>query len=126
MRSSFVFVLIAPLFVVAAHAADLEHGAQVFRKCATCHMVCPDAKSKLGPPLNGLIGRKTGSIEGYNYTDANKNSGLTWDDETFTRYIKDPKGVIPDTKMSFAGLKDDDDIKDLLAFLKQFKADGSK
>ncbi len=126
MRSSFVFVLIAPLFVVAAHAADLEHGAQVFRKCATCHMVGPDAKAKLGPPLNGLIGRKTGSIEGYNYTDANKNSGLTWDDETFTRYIKDPKGVIPDTKMSFAGLKDDDDIKDLLAFLKQFKADGSK
>ena len=89
-------------------------------------MVGPDAKPRVGPPLNGLFGRKSGTYEGYSYTDANKNSGITWDEATFTKYIKDPKGVIPGTKMVFAGLKEDADITDIIAFLKQFKADGSK
>ena len=72
------------------------------------------------------MGRKSGTYEGYSYTDANKNSGIVWDEAIFAKYIKDPKGVIPGTKMSFAGLKDETDINDLLAFLKQYKADGSK
>jgi cytochrome c len=80
----------------------------------------------VGPVLNGLFGRKSGTVAGYNYSDANKNSGLTWDDQVFTDYIKDPKGKIPGTKMSFAGIKNEQEIKDLTAFLKQFAADGKK
>ena len=117
---------ITSLFAGPALAADLEHGAKVFKKCSTCHMVGPDAKPRVGPPLNGLFGRKSGTYEGYSYTDANKNSGITWDEATFTKYIKDPKGVIPGTKMVFAGLTEEADIVDLTAYLKQYKADGSK
>lgn len=113
-------------FASLAFAADLEHGAKVFKKCSTCHMVGPGAASRVGPPLNGLFGRKSGTYEGYSYTDANKNSGITWDDATFAKYIKDPKGVIPGTKMVFAGLPEEADVVDLTAFLKQYKADGSK
>lgn len=67
--------------------------------------------------LNGLIGRKVGSVEGYSYSDANKKSGITWDETTFSEYIKDPKAKIPDTKMAFAGVKDEQKIKDLIAYL---------
>lgn len=126
MRIAFALLAISPLFVGAASAEDLEHGAQVYKKCVTCHAVGPDAKSKVGPPLNGLFGRKSGTHEGYSYTDANKNAAIVWDDAVFTKYIKDPKGVIPGTKMSFAGLKEEADIKDVIAYLKQYKADGSK
>lgn len=126
MRLVISIAAIAPFLVGSAVAADLEHGAKVFKKCATCHMVGPEAKPRVGPPLNGLFGRKTGSYEGYAYSEANRTSGLTWDEPTFARYIKDPKGVIPGTKMVFAGLADETDVVDLTAFLKQFKADGSK
>ena len=80
----------------------------------------------VGPVLNGIIGRKAGSIPGYSYSDANKNSGITWDEATFREYIKDPKAKIPGTKMIYAGLKDEQKTNDLLAFLKQFDADGKK
>jgi cytochrome c len=76
--------------------------------------------------LNGLIGRKAGTYPGYPYSDANKSSGLTWDEETFTTYIKDPRAKIPGTKMIFIGIKDDQKIKDLIAFLKQYGPDGKK
>jgi cytochrome c len=84
------------------------------------------AKNGVGPVLNGLFGRKSGTIENFNYTEANKNSGITWDDATFADYIKDPRSKIPGTKMVFAGIKNEQEIKDLTAFLKQFKADGKK
>ncbi len=76
--------------------------------------------------LNGLLGRKSGTVEGYNYSDANKNSGITWDKTTFAEYIKDPKAKIPGTKMSFAGIKNEQEIRDLTAFLKQFGKGGKK
>ena len=126
MRKLFVGLAIAPLLVTGALAEDLENGAQVYRKCQTCHQIGPDAKLRIGPPLNGLAGRKSGTYEGFNYTDANKNSGITWDEATFKKYIRDPKAVIPGTKMVFVGLKEDADINDIWAFLKQFKADGTK
>ncbi len=126
MRIALAILASAPLLFGSAQAADLEHGAQVYKKCVTCHAVGPDAKPKVGPPLNGLFGRKSGTYEGYSYTDANKNSGIVWDDAIFTKYIQDPKAVIPGTKMAFAGLKEAADITDVIAYLKQFKADGSK
>jgi cytochrome c len=84
------------------------------------------AKTKLGPPLNGIDGRKTGTLEGYNYSEANKSSGIVWNDETFPPYIRAPMQAVPGTKMTFVGLKNDKEIADLWAFLKQFGPDGQK
>lgn len=109
-----------------AQDIDLAAGKTSFNKCLACHAVGEGAKNKVGPQLNGLDGRKSGTTEGYSYSDANKNSGITWDDATFAKYIKDPKGMIPGTKMVFAGLPEEADVVDLTAFLKQYKADGSK
>ena len=87
MRLIIAAATLASLVAGSASAADLEHGAKVFKKCSTCHAVGPGAKSRVGPPLNGLFGRKSGTYEGYSYTDANKNSGITWDEATFAKYI---------------------------------------
>jgi cytochrome c len=107
-------------------AQDLAAGEQSFRKCLPCHAVGPDAKNKVGPVLNGLAGRKSGTIEGYSYTEANKNSGITWDESSFKEYITDPRARIPGTKMVFAGIKNEKEKTDLWAFLSQFQANGSK
>ena len=107
-----------------ALAQDVAAGEQSFRKCLPCHSVGDDAKNKVGPVLNGLEGRKSGTIEGYTYTEANKNSGITWSEDTFKDYIKDPRAKIPGTKMVFAGIKNDKEVTDLWAYLKQFGPDG--
>ena len=89
---------------------DLAAGENSFKKCLPCHSVGEDAKNKVGPLLNGLEGRKSGTIEGYNYTEANKNSGITWDEATFREYIQDPRAKIKGTKMVFAGIKNENEI----------------
>lgn len=109
-----------------ALAQDLDAGANSFKKCAPCHAVGDGAKNKVGPVLNGLDSRHSGSIEGYSYSEANKKSGITWNEATFLEYIKDPKAKIPGTKMVFAGIKNESEAKNLWAYLAQFKADGSK
>ena len=109
-----------------ALAQDLAAGENSFKKCLPCHSVGADAKNKVGPVLNGLEGRKSGTIEGYNYTDANKNSGITWGEDVFREYIKDPRAKIPGTKMVFAGIKNDNEVSSLWAYLKQFDAKGAK
>jgi cytochrome c len=109
-----------------AFADDLAAGATSYKKCMTCHDVGPTAKNKVGPVLNGLDGRKSGSIPGYNYSEANKNSGIVWNEAVFVEYIKDPKAKIPSTKMVFAGIKNEAEAKNLWAFLKQYGADGQK
>ena len=109
-----------------AKAQDLAAGEQSFRKCFPCHSIGPDAKNKVGPVLNGLDGRKSGTIEGYSYTDANKNSGITWSQQAFAEYIKNPMARIKGTKMVFAGIKNEKEIANLWAYISQFKADGSK
>jgi cytochrome c len=116
-------VVLAALPAVAA-AQDAEHGKVVFNKCRACHQVGEGAKNLVGPELNGLIGRKAGTVAGFNYSDANKKSGIVWDENTFREYIKDPRAKIPGTKMVFAGLKDPKEIEDVLAYLKQFGPDG--
>lgn len=111
----------------ASWAQDVAAGEQVFRRvCLACHDVGPGAKTKLGPPLNGIDGRKTGTLEGYNYSEANKSSGIVWNDETFSPYIRAPMQAMPGTKMTFVGLKNDKEIADVWAFLKQFGFDGQK
>lgn len=107
-------------------AQDVTEGEEVFKKCRACHQVGDGARNVVGPRLNGLFGRKSGSIEGFNYSEANKSSGITWDEAVFAKYIADPRAAMPGNKMAFAGLKDEKDVKDLTAFLKQFDADGKK
>ena len=123
-------LVIAAAVVVAAtgmaRAQDLEAGESSFKKCMACHDIGPDAQNKVGPVLNGLDGRKSGTFEGYNYSDANKNSGITWNEASFKEYIQNPMTRVPGTKMAFAGIKNDKEIADLWGYLKQFKADGSK
>ena len=109
-----------------ARAQDAAAGEKVFAQCRACHQIGETAKNLIGPKLNGVIGRKAGSVEGFAYSAANKNSGLTWDEATFTDYIHDPRAKIPGTKMTFAGLKNEQQIKDLLAYLEQFDAEGKK
>ncbi len=109
-----------------AYAQDLAAGERSFLKCKPCHQVGDTAKNTVGPVLNGIIGRHSGTYEGYNYTDANKNSGLTWDEATFKEYIKNPKAKIPGTKMAFAGINSENEINNLFAYLKQFDATGKK
>jgi cytochrome c len=109
-----------------AKAQDLAAGEQSFRKCLPCHAVGPDARHKVGPLLNGLEGRKSGTIDGYNYSEANKKAAIVWDAETFKVYIQNPMARIPGTKMAFAGIRNETEIANLWAYLKQFKADGSK
>ncbi len=117
-------IVLAALFVSAgigqACAQDAAAGEKAFLVCKACHQVGDNAKNAVGPVLNGLFGRKAGSVEGYSYSDANKNSGIAWSEATFTEYIKDPKAKIPGTKMAFAGVKDEQKIKDLIAYLHTF------
>lgn len=110
----------------AAQAQDAAAGEKVFTQCRACHQIGPAAKNVIGPEMNGVIGRKSGTVEGYSYSPANKNSGLTWDAATFATYIKNPQVVVKGTKMTFAGVKDDQKIKDLIAYLQQFDATGNK
>jgi cytochrome c len=109
-----------------AAAQDAAAGEKVFAQCRACHQVGENAKNAVGPKLNGLFGRHSGSVEGYNYSSANKNSGITWDEATFKEYIQNPRAKIPGTKMIYAGLKDEQRINDLIAYLKQFDAEGKK
>ena len=90
-----------------------------------CHKIGPGATNLVGPVLNGLDGRRSGSVAGFSYSDADKNSGIVWSEETFAEYIKDPRAKIPGTKMIFAGIKNEQEIKDLWAYIKQFDAEGN-
>ena len=120
-------VVIASSAVVSAAFADdvdLAAGKTSFNKCLACHAIGEGAKNKVGPVLNGLDGRKSGTAADYNYTDANKNSGITWNEAQFKEYIKDPKAKIPGTKMAFAGIKSENEINNLWAFVSQYDKDG--
>jgi cytochrome c len=109
----------------AAFAQDAAAGETSFRKCAPCHSIGPDATNKVGPELNGLNGRKSGTVDGFNYSDANKNSGITWGEAIFKEYIKDPRAKVPGTKMIFAGIKNEKELGDLWAYVSQFDKDGN-
>jgi len=116
----------AMLLGTPANAQDVSAGERSFAKCRACHQIGETAKNTIGPVLNGLFGRQSGAVEGYSYSPANKNAGLTWDDATFADYIKDPRAKMPGTKMIFAGIKNEQETRDLTAYLKQFDKDGRK
>jgi cytochrome c len=100
---------------------DAEHGAKVFNQCKACHAV-DEAKNKIGPHLVGIFGRPAGSVEGFKYSDAMKESGITWNEETLAAYLANPRSYIKGNRMAFAGLKKEEDIADLLAYLEEESA----
>lgn len=121
---STVIVLASSAIVPAALAQDAAAGKNSFNKCLACHAIGEDAKNKVGPELNGLDGRKAGTVPDYNYSEANKNSGITWNEASFKEYIKDPRGKVPGTKMIFPGIKNEEEANNLWAYIKQFGPDG--
>jgi cytochrome c len=117
-------VIASSAIAPAALAQDAAAGKTSFNKCMACHAIGEGAKNKVGPELNGIDGRKSGTADGYSYSDGNKNSGITWNKEQFLDYIKDPRTKIPGTKMIFPGIKNEKEAADLWAFLAQYDKDG--
>jgi cytochrome c len=127
MRTTWAIAFLAAATIThGAQAQDAAAGQAVFGQCRICHQIGPTAKNFAGPELNGLDGRKAGSVPGFSYSAANKNSGIVWNHESFEAYIKDPRGKVPGTKMSFPGIKNKKDIDNLWAYLSQFGPDGKK
>lgn len=122
---SAVAVLASTIAATAAMAQDAENGQDLYRQCRACHQIGPGAKNLVGPQLNGIIGRKAGTVEGFNYSEANKKAGaggLVWTDEIMLKYLENPLQFMPGTKMAYAGMKDEGDRKDLIAYLKKATA----
>lgn len=113
--------LAAATFPAAAQDAELvANGEKIFKRCAACHMVGPDAKNRVGPELNDLIGRTAGSLEDYKYTDAMieaGETGLVWDDQTIEAFIADPKAMVKGNKMAFIGVKNPRDRASVVAYI---------
>lgn len=119
-------VLMGGMVQFQVFAQDAALGEKVFNKCRACHQIGEGAKTLVGPHLNGIVGRKAGIIDGYSYSDSNRNSGITWNESDLTEYLKNPKAKVPGTKMIFVGIPNDVDILNLVAFLKQYDADGKR
>jgi cytochrome c len=120
-----MLLLLATAGAPGARAADasVENGEEVFKKCRACHDVGPTAKNKIGPVLNNLFGRKAGTIEGFTYSDANHKAGeagWVWTDESMMKYLENPREAMPGNRMAFVGLRDEQDRKDIIAYLKTF------
>jgi cytochrome c len=117
--------ILAGALVLSGSAAlaqgDPENGEKVFNKCKVCH-VADEETNKIGPTLVGIFGRPAGSVEGFKYSDAMKESGVTWNEETVAAYVADPKGYIQGNKMAFPGLKKEQEIADLIAYLQEVTA----
>ena len=110
-------MIIIILIVSIANAADPVKGKKVFKKCVACHSL-QEGKNKIGPSLYNLLGRKAGSVEGYKYSKAMKNSGIVWDEESLDKFLIKPRKFIPKTKMSFRGIKNKSLRDDLISFFK--------
>jgi cytochrome c len=127
-------VALAALISLTAFGAafadgDAAEGEKVFKKCLACHAVGDDAKNKVGPQLNDLFGRTAGSLEDYKYSSAmtaKGEEGLVWTEETVTEYLRKPRDFVPKTKMAFAGLRKDEDIADVVAYLMQYSGEGTQ
>ncbi|MFM9975516.1 MAG: c-type cytochrome [Beijerinckiaceae bacterium] len=126
LKSLLLGFVVSFSFIGTALAQDVEAGQKSFNKCRACHQIGETAKNGIGPQLNGLFARTSGTAENYNFSEANKKAAIKWDEASFDNYIRDPRAAIPGTKMVFAGIKNDMDIKDLTAFLKQYGPDGKK
>lgn len=115
-------ILASAISATAASAQDAESGQDLYRQCRACHQIGAGAKNLVGPQLNGIVGRKAGTVAGFNYSEANKKAGadgLVWTDDNLMKYLANPLQFMPGTKMAYAGMKDEGDRKDLIAYLKK-------
>jgi cytochrome c len=126
IRSYLIASAIVVGLATSAHAQDAAAGQKEFVVCKACHQIGPGAKIAIGPVLNGVVGRKAGTYPGFEYSPANKDSGIVWTPEELDKYLANPQAVVPHTKMIFPGLKDEKKRKDVIAYLEQFNEDGSK
>jgi cytochrome c len=127
--SAAVGVLLSASPSCAEQARSVGHreaGAIVFKKCMACHQVGDGAQNGIGPVLNGVVGRSAGTYPGYNYSAATKNAGFVWDEPTLARYLRAPRSLIPGTRMAFPGLTKDQEIMDVIAYLRQFGTEGKQ
>ena len=124
MRTLLMAAALIAASAAAAVAQDIGKGETSFRRCRLCHAIGENAQNKIGPALNGLEGRRSGIVADFHYSDAQKNAGIVWDAASFNEYIRDPAAKVPGTKKVFAGIKDEQEINDLWAYIKQFDADG--
>lgn len=104
----------------AGAAGNPKNGAMLFQRCASCHAVGPYASAGYGPQLNGIVGRKAASTKDYKYSEAMKKSGLVWTEKNLAAYLRAPHDVVPGTSMRFWGIKDEQQVADLLSYLKTF------
>ena len=122
-------LIVAAVLIAVSSAPGMTEDAQkgriVFNICLACHAIGPSAQNKIGPELNGLDGRRAGTVPNFGYSDANKNSGIVWNEQTFEDYIKNPMAKVPGTKMVFPGIKNEQQVKDLWAYVNQFDSDGN-
>jgi cytochrome c len=117
--------VICSVSTTAMAQGDAAKGENVFKKCKICHQVGDGAKNQVGPQLNGVIGRKAGSLEGFSYSPAMKEAGekgIVWNAENIAKYIENPRDFIPKNKMAFVGLKKEDERADVIAYLEKFPA----
>jgi cytochrome c len=120
-RAARILALLAAmtLFAVAAPAAEPGPGEAMLQRCQICHTFTEGGPSKVGPNLHGVLGRKAGIAPGFSFSEAMKNSGIVWDDETLAKFLRDPKASVPGNRMSFPGIADEAALADLLARLQQ-------
>ena len=116
-RALLLGILSLGLVPTDGSAADVAAGQAIFNRCKICHTVEAGGRNGVGPNLHGVIGRKAGGAEGFDYSEAMKTSGIVWDDETLTKYLGNPRETVPGNKMAFPGIKDDKEMTDLLAYL---------
>ena len=129
LRVSTALLLLIASAGSAYAQGDAAAGEEVFKKCAGCHAIGEGAKNKVGPELNGVVGRKAGSVEGFNYSAAMKEAadkGLVWGPDTLNPFLTKPQDFLPGTKMAFPGLSNPDDVANVIAYLASFNADGTR
>ena len=124
MIRTIVVLLLLAIGSAAVQAQDAAAGADVFKKCMSCHSVGENARAKVGPPLNGIVDHPAGTVAGFKYSQALLDAGITWDAASLAAFLADPRDFLPGTKMSFAGLKKEEDLANVIAYLATFGPDG--
>jgi cytochrome c len=132
MKSGAVLSAVAAVAVLSAAAkgaptaGNAQHGAVIFKQCAVCHRIGPHALNSIGPVLTGVVGRHAATYPGYSYSSAMRRSGIVWSESELHKFLHAPRGLVPGTKMGFIGLRRDQDVADVVAYLKTFGVAGSK